>query len=544
MLDTMYPTSDQLAAHKRGRSKLIFILFSLTILLVFGLIVILEITNPSMSIYAKLGISIAVFIVFAVPVTIWMEPVRGLQFIFFMCMLIENDGRTPPIMLPTNYLPFFLNFNLIGTDYGTSALEFIKFSPAEAIMVLAFGSWLIRSIAKRDLQWQSGKFFPIIMLMIVWVTFGFIHGMVTGGDFLLALWEVRAIYLFAATYLITTNLITNREQLKSLAWIIVVGLGLRSLLGVYAYSQLVGNITDQGILQHEDSLLFNLLFFLPIILIFNKGPRALIWGALAFVPSALFADLENNRRAGIAAFIIAFAALLLLAWFLMSERKKQLGAFIIVIVAVAAIYLPVAWNAQGQWAFPARAIRSQFSPNDRDAGSDAYRMMEDADLKFTRDMSPWIGVGYGKPWIEFIPLPRVSTGFLQYVAHDSVLWIWMRLGHVGFFIFLMLIAQVLIYGPQYCRGVRDPLVQTFGIIAILYMLMAFIYGKYDLQFANYRSMIVLGVFLGLLGNLPKFAAEPERTDPSEVIGMHSLTVDPDMTPTSLDQVPAQLNSFP
>jgi hypothetical protein len=540
MIDTHYPTVDQLMADKRSRKNLLFVAFLLMLLLVFGVAVGLDLMSPNMPVPAKLGAGFAIFIAVSVPVIIWMKPLRGVQCIFLMCMIIENDGRMPPFKLPTSYLPFFLNFNLIGNTYGTGVLEPVKFSPAEAIMVLAFGSWLIRSIAKREFHWRSGAFAAALLAFISWVTFGFVHGLTTGGDFLLALWEVRAMYLCVAMYFITANLVRDREQLKTFAWIIVIGLGLRSLLGLYAYTQLKGQITDQGILAHEDSMMFNLLFFLPAILCFNRGPSKLIWASLLIIPIALFVDIENNRRAGIAAFVVAFIALIVLAWFLLPQRKAQLRLFIIITAFVSALYFPVAWNAQGQWAFPAKALKSQFSPDERDAGSDNYRYMEDFDLKATRDLSPWIGIGYGKAWMEVIPLPRVSTGFLQYIAHDSVLWMWMRLGHVGFLLFMFVIAQIMIKGPQFSRPVRDPLTQMFGIMAVLYMIMIFIFGKYDTQFADYRTMITLGFFAGILGVLPKLAEEPGTVPAANKAA--ALPRDPDLLP-ELDKVPADLRLY-
>src|SRR5262249_41094509 len=162
------------------------------------------------------------------------------------------------------------------------------------------------------------------------------------------------------------------------------------------------------------------------------------------------------------------------------ERRKQIVTFALSFSFATAIYLPLAWNASGPWALPARAIRSRSDPNQRDAGSDYYRLAENANLKLTRDTSPWYGIGYGKPFIEFSALPKVTTGFLKYLPHNSILWIWMRIGHLGFFMFLMLVASVLIKGPQILKEVRDPLVQTAGILGLLMLLMLFTFGEFDL----------------------------------------------------------------
>jgi hypothetical protein len=509
MIDAYYPTTEQLQARKRSRNMFLLILALLSAILVFGTMITLYLLFPRVELTSLIALGVAIFITVATPVMIWNNPRIGLYILFAACCLIENDGRVNKARVFTTYIPFFLNYNTIGLFFHAKVLNPIKFCPAEQFIVLAFMSWLIRAIAKRELHFERGAFLNTILLYIACVTVGFIHGLATGGDFLDAVWEVRPQFLFLAAYILAANVLTDRKQLMPIFWITIILLGFRGLLGVQGYLELIqsGPISDQGILAHEDSLMFNILFFIPIILSFCKAPRKLIWWSLLFVPAAAFADLENNRRAGIAAFIIAFAALLLIMWQLVPERRTAITRFIIATGLISTIYLPVAWNATGAWAFPARAIRSQSDPNGRDQQSDAYRYEEDTDLQYTRDTSPWIGYGYGKPWIEIMPLPKVTTTFLQLVAHDSVLWVWMRLGHIGFFCFMMMLATVLIRGPQLCRATKDPILLAFGIIAILYFLMCYIYGKYDLQYVNYRSMIMLGMLTGILGIVPKLAAD-------------------------------------
>ena len=84
----------------------------------------------------------------------------------------------------------------------------------------------------------------------------------------------------------------------------------------------------------------------------------------------------------------------------------------------------------------------------------------------------------------FSPISLPEQGFnimMQYLAHNSVLWVWMRTGHLGFFAFLLFIAVVFIRGMQITRQLKDPMLQTVALMGIIFVLMAYIYGKYDLH---------------------------------------------------------------
>ena len=274
-----------------------------------------------------------------------------------------------------------------------------------------------------------------------------------------------------------------------------------------------GNVSEQGLLDHEDSLVLNVAVFLLMFLRLNNGNRKMVPVGYLFLPTVIFTLMENQRRAGIAAFVIAFIAALPVMWLLFEQHRVKIAKFIVFFTVVGSIYLPVAWNGQGAWALPGRAIRSNFAPDERDAGSDNYRQMENADLKYTRDVSPVFGYGYGKPYLQPWTLPEQGFNvFLQYFAHNSVLWVWMRTGHVGFFAFLLFVAVVFIKGMQICRQIKDPILLTVALMGVFFLLMAFVYGKYDLQLTNYRTMMMLGVWIGLLGVAPKLESGDKPTD--------------------------------
>ena len=262
-----------------------------------------------------------------------------------------------------------------------------------------------------------------------------------------------------------------------------------------------GAITEAGFMSHDESLVLNLTFFIALLAVVTRADKRLKWIALLSVPPTFVAVLGNQRRAGIGAFLIAFLPLLPILGVLIKPRRTQILRLAIVLGVVGGVYMAAAWNSTGSWALPARAIRSQNEPDARDASSDAYRIAENLDLKATRDTSPWIGIGFGIPFFQPVYLIELTTDLLRYIPHNSILWLWMRTGHLGFFCFWMLMAAIIVKGLQYLKEVEDPELLIIGLLAILYTIMLYIYGKYDLMLTVCRQTVALGLLVGVLSNV-------------------------------------------
>ena len=511
MYDTQYTSAHELRSKLRLRRNLLMALLTAVLTLIFGVMVGLSYFMPKIQSALILTIGVLMVTSLIVPVIIWHNPRAGLFMLFAATTLLDNDPRVANAQKLTANVPFFLNLNNIGDVFHIAGLQPFKFSPAEFIITLTLLSWLIRGIARRDLHVQRGPFLGCLLFYAATTIMGYIHGYATGGDLTMALWEVRAQFYPIIMYFLVMQLITERKHVEQMLWIAFIGLGLLSLVGLVSFFQLGGNVSDQGLLDHEDSLILNVFVFLLMFLRLNNGNRKMVRVGYLFLPTVIFTLMENQRRAGIAAFVIAFIAALPIMWVLFERHRVKIAKFIVVFTVISAVYLPAAWNGKGAWALPGRAIRSNFSPDDRDAGSDNYRMMENSDLKYTRDASPIFGFGYGKPYYQPWYLPEQGFNVLmQYLAHNSVLWVWMRTGHIGFFAFLLFIAVVFIKGMQISRSLKDVPLQTAALMGVIFLLMAFVYGKYDLQLSNNRTMMMMGVWVGLLGVAPLLEASSEQ----------------------------------
>lgn len=513
MTEAYVPSVGDLLAEQRTRSRALMTYLVVTVVLVFGAMGALTYLAPVTPNYSVGLVGFSVFICLAIPVAVWNNPRIGLYLMVVGSLLLGGGSYMVRDTIPTTYVPFWWNISTISMFYARKdALKALVFSPAEVLMVITFLAWLIRGIVARELRFEKGAFLGWILAYIAMVTFGFIFGITKGGDTTMALYEVRSQAHFLLGYIMATNLIRERKHAVPLVWLLVLSAGLLAVFGTRAYFVLGSKITEQGIMGHDDSLVLNLLLFAFFIAAITRVNRRLtIWTAV-LLPFAVTAVMANQRRAGIAAFIVAFVPLLPILWTMFPDRRTTVIRFAVVFALINAVYMPVAWNASGPWALPARSIRSNSDPNARDASSNYYRLAENINLKMTRDTSPWYGIGYGRPFAQYYALAMVTTDFVHYMPHNSILWVWMRLGHIGFFCFLMMLATVLIRGMHRLRETRDPMLRVVGILAVVDMLMLFTFGKYDLQFCNSKQMFVAAVMIGVLGILPKLDAQAEDKD--------------------------------
>jgi O-antigen ligase len=504
MLDR-FPTTKDFQASGRLRRNTVLGLVVLAVCVVVGTMTAVAYFVPQADPTKLLVGSFVIIGCIALPVLICYQPRLGLYILFVGALLLPGTHELATPTMPTSYVPFWWNLSTIGAfNLGTSALTGVAFSPAELIMVLTFVIWFVRGIALRQFQFTGGIFFWAIAAYIAMVVVGFINGVNHGANVTMALYEVRGQAYFFMTYVMAVNILTDRRQIMTLLWTIVICNGLQGLFGTITFLVQHDHISEDGFMAHDESLILNLIFFLTIM----AGPlgidRRLKWTAIVLSPLALVAVLGNQRRASIAAFIIAFLPLMPILWTLIKEKRKQIGNLTLIFAVGASIYMPLAWNSTGAWALPARSIRSQTDPSMRDAASNTYRDSETYDLIFTRDQSPIIGYGYGKPFLQPVGLPAVSTDFVYFMPHNSILWVWMRIGHIGFFLFWFMVAVFLIRGLEILKAVRLPESRMIGMLALLMLLMMLTFGKYDLALVDLRVLTLAAVLLGGLSVAPTF----------------------------------------
>ena len=306
------------------------------------------------------------------------------------------------------------------------------------------------------------------------------------------------------------NLVTERRHLNGVLWLSVLCIGFKGILYTFRrFVTLAGQpIPDQGVGSHEEAFFFDCFIVLLMVLSLcgtHKKLRAVMW---ILLPVVISGEVACNRRAATAAFIVVIPMLILAAYRALPDRRRIVGAVGIFLAISFPIYYQAFKNSPSMYAEPARAVKSQFEPDERDASSNAYRDAEATDLYATIKSSPIIGYGYGKPMFHVAQIADISQQYEWWdiLTHNQILWVWMRVGTIGFFTFWMMICAILVYGASVIQlEGADAFVKTVGIFTMLITGMLLIFGLLDLQLSNFRDMLFVGMWLGLLGSVSEMA---------------------------------------
>jgi hypothetical protein len=353
---------------------------------------------------------------------------------------------------------------------------------------------------------------PLGLYMLM-VLVGEVHGVTSGGDMTTSLWEVRSqVYMFVA-YVLACNLVKTRRQVDVLTWILLLGGGIKGVQGTWRWLiTLHGNLHNvQEIFPHEQSFFFNGFLILVPILFLYGGARRLKRIALGLLPFVFLATLANQRRAAIIALLVSGLGLLLVTIVTHPPRRRLAVKILLVLALVLPPYVIIFGHGNGTLAEPARAIMSGIHPDARDAGSNLYRNNEDKDIMYTMKQAPLIGYGFGKPMFKVYPLDDISNIYVWWLIlpHDSILWVWMRLGTIGYVLLWLLIGTAIVQAAQLVRRFEDPTLKGLAVWLILMVMQEVVFGYLDLQWTNYRNLITIGVLFAVIGRLATFARSAE-----------------------------------
>ncbi len=471
-------------------------IFLAAIALVVALAPVMAFLQIQLSFTLALGLLLASLLV----VVMFFKPVVGVYAIAISAVIVEENSLPYPIV--TDHLYIF---------YWPTYLEGLPERPIGFLALLALLVIIGRNLSKRlGAPLKLGPLFWPFAAFLACIVIGVVHGLLSGGDGRIIVLEVRPFWYIFVSYLLAYNLITHKRHALGLLWVTVLGTFLKALQGTYlVFGPLGGHLSTGAneIMAHEQSFFF-VLVLLIIALCFMLGrQRALMWTALISTPFLLIALIANNRRADYVAFAVGLAAVWLFAVIVRPERRTALIAAGVIAAALFGAYVLAFHNASGSIASVARDVVSVFSPSptdQRDLASNVYRFIENYDLKYTEQQSPIIGYGFGKPFLQPFKLPNVLSldPYYLYIPHNNILWIWMRLGPLGYGAFWYLVGAFFIRAGVMARKLRDPdlrLLAIFGIGAMLIEL-PLAYADYQLYF--YRNVFYMGLLMGAIMRLP------------------------------------------
>jgi hypothetical protein len=384
----------------------------------------------------------------------------------------------------------------------------IPLTPIELLIAVAVAAALVsEAIAPsypvngpRELAARLRGGWPVLLFSIALLA-GLIRGAFGGGDMYIAMWEVRYLLYVPACYLIARAALRTPRHVAGL---LRVGLGaaiLFAIEGAYRRVALIDTgqlgVISEFAYEHEDALFLVIFLLLSLsAFVFGAFRRVRLIGLL-FAPLMVFTLLATERRAGI---IVLLVGIIVIAVTTLFVRRKTFIIASLPVVMITGLYLGVFWNAGGILGQPARAIKSLYAPDARDAQSNFYRALETMNLDVTIHSDPLLGVGFGRPFIMAAALPDLSAWwpFFRYETHNNVLWVWLKTGAIGYVLFWVMIGGAVSRAAFAAKRLLDPTLRCAALFCLVAIVGTVVLSYVDLGLVSGRVTAMLGTSLGIL----------------------------------------------
>ena len=446
-------------------------------------------------------VAILPFIALMCAVALWKYPSLSLFTLFAMATLAEHVREgTDPFTANTG---FWLNLS----SQGVSG---IPVSPAELLMIAGMIIWCLRGLFSQTLKIHRSELFRSYGWYLLAVIAGFIHGTAGGSDWRISLWEIRTQFYGLAMFFLAANLLRSRRHIEVLGWIIIIGTGLKGLQGTLLYLiSYGGQFTGNSLLDHDEAFFFPVYYIFVLLLFVFGGSRRQKQIGLVLLPAVMTADFANNRRGSTAILVIGLIVLWFMLFTIMKEHRVRILRWGLVALVLFSLYARVYWNSSSALAQPIQALKSQIAPTERDKRSDLYRQQEDQNLMFAISQHPIFGRGYGIPMENVAGMVNIEkiAPFILYMPHNSIMWVWWRLGLGGAILFWLALGLAIVRNCFLARTATDPYLRRWAIFATITIIMSLLMGWWDLGLFRYRVIVAAWTILAVPEVLERIGSE-------------------------------------
>lgn len=392
--------------------------------------------------------------------------------------------------------------NLSSRESIAFVADALTVSPLDATIAVGVIVSIVRQYARHRRPIAPSRLTGVTAAFALCVAYGFANGVLRGAPLRIAVIESRPVWYIAALFAICTNELQTSAHVRRAVWALVVGVTVQSILSALYYWRLPSSSRQslEGLNEHGSALGHNVvLLTLILILTLGVAMRGRAFALTVAAAPTLFVYAVSQRRAGFGSLIVA---LMLVAIVLFWKRRRTFWLIVPAGAALLAAYTLAFWNSGSSIAFAAQAVKSIVAPEQTsaaDQSSDLYRMIEAYDLWVTIRSSPLRGLGFGHAFYRPVQLPEITDFELgAYISHNSFLWVWVKLGFVGFAAMFAMLGRALMVAAERIRSARrdsDLLVVT---LAAGFVAMYATYTWYDISW-DARNTVFLGLMLAICG---------------------------------------------
>jgi hypothetical protein len=436
-------------------------------------------------------------------------PVLGLYLVAACAFVIEQQPLPTPI--GTDHFYIF---------YWPPQMEGFIERPIGLLMLLTLFIGIFHRLVKRQPLLQGGALIGPFSLYMLCVGAAIVYGLASGGNVKIVMLQLRPFWYTFLSYILAYNFVTRKSHIRNFFWLIIISVGFKALQGLYVYlivyrGDLQGH---QTIMSHEESFFYAGLILLLVIFSLYYRYRPQLVACLCVAPAVLIALVANQRRADYIALLAGIICAWVVVFLLKPKARRALLTGMIICGSLVTAYVLAFSSSQAPYASPARAIIGAIDPSQGDtryASSSLYRDYENYDLQYTAKQYP-LGRGFGKVFLQpkslvsLYPDIRADDPIYNYVPHNTIYWIWVDMGPIGFFALWFLIGSIVIRGCFIARQLKDPYLQVVAIYIVAMTVMEVLVAFADYQLFFYRNVIDLGLLAGLLVKLPLLDKEQKE----------------------------------
>ena len=451
-----------------------------------GLMVAAVAFKRSGQLYLGLGLALWVFLL-----AVWTRlPRTALSATVFLVMISD--------LTTVSWFPALKN--LSSTESIMFLSNSLTVSPFEITLIWALLVTAYRHIGSKDRPFLSARLVRPLMVLMALAAVGFVIGLSRGGDSRAAVYEVRPLVYLPLLYLLIVNVCRTTADYRRVFWAAIAGVFVQSLLSLNVYRRMSPATREglESLNEHGSAIGMNLLLVTTVLALVYRGVSARVRVVLvALSTPVLWIYIVNERRA---AFVGLAAAFILLAIILFWRQRRTFWKVVPISAIIFAAYTGAFWTSSAPIGFPAQAVKSVIAPNSlsaADRSSNDYRDIESYNLHYTIRSSPITGLGFGQPFLRPVPLADISVfEFNAYLPHNSLLWIWVKMGFFGFVAVLYLFVTTLLLGADRVRRAAQGLDLVTVSSAVMFVMMYAIYIYVDVAWEA-RNVTLLALAMGL-----------------------------------------------
>ena len=440
----------------------------------------------------------------------WHRPALGVASVLGVTLLVEqfDFALFRPI---TRVVPLFENASRITGVRGFEA------SPLEMLLLVLTAVVFVRAVVGRGPVRENPLLMPVLVFLVA-LGASLVFGLVMGGSFSVALWELRGLAYFCLLVFVVPQTLAARRDVHMIMWVAIVMITVKAVQGIWNFAVILkGDVSvARSVTGHEDALFIAWMLVLLVgLLLYRTGRRQRI-ALLAAAPLMAFTFVATDRRAAYVALGLGLIVLAALVATEPSKRRLLLKAGVPALV-ILVLVIGAGWNSTGPLGAPAGVVKSIIGPtNEEDAASSYYRRAEEANLVNAIEANPVLGLGFGRPFQAAGQGGIVDVGFSleNYIAHNEIIWIWAKMGTVGFGLFWVMIGAVIAFGGMVFRTARHRYWKVLAAVIAAAVAMQVVVSYVDLQLTYARNMVFLGVLVGILARLPALDEEEPSDGPA------------------------------